>query len=323
MAGHLIHVGYAKAGSTFLQRWFALHPALAYAPGAIGGFRDVYEICHAPETREAYRVTSTEALSFPYRGAGAHGVLRSADEYTPPDRIKEAQAAVCAALRDLFPGSRILIVTRGFRAMIASGYSQYVRTGGTKSLDAMCRSLADPAAGRNDYYDFDYLIGLYEAAFGAEAVIVLPFELLRDDPLRFLAEIETRLGLPHADTEIGRENPSLSPEALYWYPRFARLVAAAMTAFGPRAAAWAHRRYAALTLHDRLRPAVRLLARLRPGRRVTSADVPAHVLRCCVGQATRLRENPLYAPYAAEYLWNVDRPTPETTPRRAAAPARG
>jgi hypothetical protein len=35
---HLIHIGYAKAGSKFLQRWFEAHPDLAYRTAGLGGF---------------------------------------------------------------------------------------------------------------------------------------------------------------------------------------------------------------------------------------------------------------------------------------------
>jgi|GEM_PF-5080405 len=44
MRGHLIHIGFPKSGSTFLQEWFRQHPQLFYAPGGLGGFYNVYEI---------------------------------------------------------------------------------------------------------------------------------------------------------------------------------------------------------------------------------------------------------------------------------------
>src|SRR5262249_13996826 len=73
MTGHLIHIGYAKAGSTFLRSWFAQHPQLAYAPGGIAGFRDVYSMVEAsasPGLQPLYRVTSAEAFATPVVGFG-------------------------------------------------------------------------------------------------------------------------------------------------------------------------------------------------------------------------------------------------------------
>jgi hypothetical protein len=43
-----------------------------------------------------------------------------------------------------------------------------------------------------------------------------------------------------------------------------------------------------------------------PGRRVIEADFPPGYGLRCKGNADSLRNDPLYAPYAAEYLWNED-----------------
>ena len=307
MAQHLIHVGYPKAGSTFLQAWFEQHPELRYAPGGVGGFRDVYAMCRMPDTSYRYYVTSSEGLSTPHGSTGGLQLEGGGERGGLPERIKEAQADVCTLLRTLFPGSRVLLVTRGFRDVILSGYSQYVRSGGTQHLDGMIRDLADRLADdAGHYYDYDYLVGLYAAAFGAENVIVLPYELLRDDQPRFLAVLEERLGLSHREVQLGRVNASLSPEELYWYPVISRAVSAAASRLGGRRSARVYRWYVRGTFESRLRPLVRLLERVKPGRRVSVKDFPENVLRYCEGKASRLRGDPLYAPYAAEYLWEEE-----------------
>lgn len=304
MARHLIHIGYPKAGSTFLQAWFARHPALRYATGGLGGFGDVYQLCREPDTRCAYYVTSYEGLSSPNQSAGEILLSDGTEMRTPAEDFRRAQADVCAVLRDLYPDARILVVTRGFRGIIMSGYSQYVRTGGAQRLDEMCADLARrPEAQGVAHYDYDHVIGLYARAFGDENVIVLPYELLRDDAARFLAELEARLELPHVEIAVGRENASLSPEALYWYPRLSRVVQAVAARLGERWSRALRRRHVRLTFDDRLRPLVRMLGRVWPGRRMTGADFPVEVLHHCAGQAERLRGDPLYAPYAADYLW--------------------
>ncbi|MDQ3918109.1 MAG: hypothetical protein M3348_06490, partial [Acidobacteriota bacterium] len=233
MAQHLIHVGYAKAGSTFLQAWFAAHPELRYAPGGLGGFDGVGELAQASGETYRYYVTSYEELSLPLRsGGGVH--LDYADALPAPETgAKEKQANVCAVLRSLYPGSRILIVTRGFKGLIMSVYSQCVRLGTRLQLDGVCREFSECLRVDDDHYwDFDYLLRLYGAAFGAENLIVLPYELLRDDQERFLATLEARLGVGRARIEIGRLNPSLSPEELYWYPLISRAVSAASSRLG-------------------------------------------------------------------------------------------
>ena len=220
MAQHLIHIGYPKAGSTFLRAWFERHPELRYTPGGLGGFHNVYEIARPEETTHKYYVTSSEELSSPHKSAGGVPFEMSMRWMEHSARIKKDQADVCSVLKSLYPGSRIIIVTRGFKGIIISGYSQYVRAGGVlgTSKPVSDSVLSDAYHYVYQYYDFDYLIQLYAEAFGEDNLIILPYELLRDDQDKFLSVLEEKLGLEHVDIKLGRLNPSLSPEELYWYP---------------------------------------------------------------------------------------------------------
>jgi hypothetical protein len=308
MARHLIHIGYPKAGSTFLQAWFERRPDLRYAPGGLGGFYNAYELARPSGAVYQYYVTSFEGLATPHESAGGVRLEFGGAEPERVDRIKEDQAGVCALLKSLYPSSRVLIVTRGFRGMIVSAYSQSVRMGGRLHLDGMCRKLAERLSDDSrHYYDYDYLVRLYAEAFGEENLIVMPYELLRDDQDGFLAALEGRLGLEHAEIEIGRVNPSLSAEELYWYPVISRAVAAAASRLGDARFKRVYRWYVGKTLDNRLRPFIKVLGRLRPDRRITEADFPADILRHCEGKANRLKGLPLYAPYAAEYVWGEER----------------
>jgi hypothetical protein len=223
MSEHLIHIGFPKTGSKFLQHWFADHPEIVFDPVGIGGCRDVYELVRqaaAPGRQAACRVTSFEGLVTPDVSAG---LLRGDEEWEGRRSDDEAQQRTCATLAALFPCAWILLVTRGFRSIMLSGYSQYVRSGGTR--DFQVSGAADPLLverGRHAW-NYDAVIGLYEAAFG-ERLIVLPFELLRDRPGAFTAEIERRLGLGHFAPAPQPLNPSLSAEGLRWYPRLTRLI---------------------------------------------------------------------------------------------------
>jgi hypothetical protein len=216
MAGHLLHIGFPKAGSTFLQAWFERHPELCYQPGGLGGFYNAYELARPSGADCKFYVTSFEGLSTPSAEAGMLRPDYELAERETDEMRREYQAAVCERLRSLYPGSRVLVVTRGFKGIILSGYSQYVRTGGHRHLRDVCLQITEGRPeGNLHFYDFDYLIRLYGEAFGAENLIVLPYELLREDQAGFLAVLEERLGLAHAEFELGRVNPSLSPEELY------------------------------------------------------------------------------------------------------------
>jgi hypothetical protein len=303
MTRHLIHIGYPKAGSTFLQAWFERHPELCYITGGLGGFHNVWQVSRSFDETYKYYVTSCEDLSTPHKSSGGIKLAYGGAEPFDDDRRKEKQARVCSVLKSLFPQSRILIVTRGFKGLIVSGYSQIVRTGGRVHLGEMCRQYAIGLQDESyNHYDFDYLLRLYGEAFGEENLIVLPYELLRDDQEKFISVLEERLGLRHVEIKLGRVNPSLSPEELYWYPVISRLVSAGASRLGPVWFPKVYRRYVRLTLDNRLRPLIRLLRLLKPDKKITDADFPVEIMSHFEGKATRLKADPLYAPYAAEYL---------------------
>jgi hypothetical protein len=305
MPRHLIHIGLPKAGSTFLQEWFARHPQLQYSSGAMGGFHSIYEVARVREIECAYYVTSAEELTSPHEDAGSIPLDLGRRRGIAPEPVQVRQAAVCATLRALFPGSTVLLVTRGFRALQRSGYSQYVKAGGIQGVHARFAGQPGSRIPQPGYHHrhMDFLIGLYREAFGAENLIVLPYELLRDDQNRFLSVLEERLGLEHVEVEIGQLNPSLSPEELHWYPVISSAVARLTLRMGETWFRRVYPRYVALTLENRLAPLIRLLARTAPGRRVTDADFPENMMEQYLGTAESLRADPLYAPYADEYLW--------------------
>ena len=304
MTRTLIHIGYPKAGSTFLQSWFEQHPELFYKPGGIGGFRDVYELARPLYKDFKYFVSSYESLSMPSNSAGRIKLIYGGAEVDDDDHTYRSQLQVCTALKSLFPESTILIITRGFKDIILSGYSQYLRVGGVKSLDELCRDIARQVREETlHFYDFDRLISIYRSAFGRENVIVLPFELLRDDKVQFLSTVEERLGLDHHDISIDQLNPSLSPSELYWYPRISRVVSGTASRLGAGRFKRIYTWYVKKTLENKFSSLVRVLNILKPGRSTTRADFPVEILEDFRGLAESLRELPEFAPYGSDYLW--------------------
>ena len=295
MTGHLIHIGYPKAGSTLLRQWFAEHSQLAFAAEGIAGCRNVHELARSTGRGDVlYRVTSSESFSLPMADVGELDLDHARMLSTA---MRPAQAEICSRLAGLFGAARILIVTRGFRAMILYAYSQYVRTGGTEDLETLLAVAARAIAEQGDY---DGLIGLYAEAFGEANVIVLPYELLRDDAERFVGEIERRLGLSHVPAPAMRLNPSLSPSEMRWYPRLTRRMRGL-----PVPAALRRRlldRYLRALRADRLARFPHLLQRLRPLAPVTADPIGEEMLDLFRGKTERLRGNPLYAPYRQEYF---------------------
>ena len=302
MARHLIHVGFPKSGSTYLQHWFALHPDLSYEPGGLAGLDSVYGVARlaaVPHKPYRYRVTSYEGLSAPQANAGWSLDYRP-DGLPPAARQKHA----CTILAELFPNATILIVTRGFRSMILSSYSQYLRVGGNLPLvDLLLPAEGSQIQGdgltpAGQYWNYDRLIEEYRVAFGTDNVIVLPYELLRDNPGEFTAHVERRLSLQPFSCEIGQLNPALSGEELAWYPLLAKSARLLPTKL--------FKLYRNAAFSGRLRGFISLLQRVRPLEPVSGASLPQTIVEKYRGWAESLRDEPLFASYHADYL--LDRP---------------
>jgi hypothetical protein len=297
--GHLIHIGYPKTGSNFLRRWFKAHPQLAYAEGGIAGYRDVYEIARQaadPNPGVLYRVTSCESLSTPHPYVGSAEIDYEQLARSP---MGPAQAQVSETLGALFPNAKILVVTRGFRSAMLSKYSQYVRTGGEDDLLTMAGRVYGPAGLEHDPWNYDTVVALFRAAFGENSVMIMPYELLRDDATGFVKILSAKLGIDSLPPSAERLNPAVSAVELAWFPPITRFVRRAP--LGPF-----RRRFVSLYLralfNDRLSHMVRLMQSVRPRLPVDGTDIPDSIFEPCRGRNLCLRGNPLFAPYARDYL---------------------
>lgn len=297
--GHLIHIGYPKTGSSLLRRWMAAHPQLQYADRGIAGFHNILEaaaLSAAPRDGVLYHVTSSEVLALPHIFAGRRHVDY---ERVKTTSMAKAQARACAMLAALFPSAHVLIITRGFRSMILSSYSQYIRSGGHASLE-------EAFEGGWEAWNYDYLIHLYSDAF-ADRVIVMPYELLRDDQETFTRALENRLGLEHLAMLPDRVNPALSPVDLAWYPRLTRLVRSLPVGEIIRSALYALHVHAMLT--NRYGGLFAMLQRVHPIPPIMAADLDDKILEAFVGKAECFRNNPLFAPYHSDYLIRAESAT--------------
>jgi hypothetical protein len=294
--GHLIHIGYPKTGSNFLRRWFETHPELAFTPRGIAGFSDINALVReaaAPTSTPRYRVTSAEALAIPTSSVG----LPQVDYDTLLGSVlTDAQTAACGLLAGLFPGAHILIVTRGVRSLMLSSYSQYVRTGGHMTIGDLWR-----IEQARSPWDYDSLIAQYRHAFGEANVLVLPYELLRDDPAAFLRAIAGPLGLSDGPMPTARVNESLSATEMAWYPRLGRAIR-----WLPAGRGTAQRLLTRAGRSNRLRGLIALLQRAQAQVPVTADVLTDEAVERWAVPPHSLRENPHYRAYASDYF--PDRP---------------
>lgn len=293
--GHLLHVGYPKTGSKFLQQWFEAHPDIAFSQWGIAGFADSHSMMAAAGGLEPARwhATSHEALLTPlarYSDLGADLVGLPA---------RDGQRRACAMLAGLFAGAHILIVTRGYEALLRSFYAELVIGGAGYAFDEYCDALLAQVEAGADVFHFDSALDSYAAAFGEERLLVLPYELLRDLPDAFFGAIEARLGIRPAPIPSGRVRRSPPEGRLAAYRRMTRWVRAIP---GPgnlrRRMA---RSYVAASRTGRLAGIAAAVERLG-GSSAGGEAVPPRLIEALSGRSERLRAIELYRDYAAEYL---------------------
>lgn len=296
MPGTLLHIGYPKAASSFLQRWFWEHPQLRYVHQGISGFHRSVELQEYARTpgpgTTAYYVTSDEDLSF------WKGPLDPVGQRLASYDVKAHQARTCGVLAEVFPAATVLVITRGFASAIGSAYSQYLAVGGLLPFSSL---LDEHLAMMVEFWDYTWVIGLYEQAFGEEQVIVLPFESIRDDPRAFLSDLERRLGLEPMAPDVERVKPSLPPEHQEGYRR---LSVAVERSVRPLPRRWRNFVYGAYS--DRLKQGgfarARHVAERIGGQRGAHPPQEARLREVFSGRAAVLEHRSEYDTYRDDYF---------------------
>jgi len=200
----LIHIGYHKTATSWLQlhlfgrrdRGFApLAPGDGLAPPKAAKFLSRYFI-YDEENKllSPFRSRSDEIRDFL---AG----------FEPPERCVPVISAenlsgnphsggfnakiIAERLAKSLPDARIFIVIREQTTMILSVYFQYLRKGGTSSLRSYMSQEFDGRLPGFAPGNFEYhrLIEHYHGLFGRENVLVLPYEIFRDDGPGFVSEL--------------------------------------------------------------------------------------------------------------------------------------
>lgn len=196
----LIHIGYHKTGTTWLQeelfnradygfcRWTrdrkyvhrAFVPTSPFAAIPEDTLAELNQEQEVAVSRNCTFVISHERLSG-YPPAG--GV----DQRTIADRLAAH-----------FPDARILIVLREQASAIRSMYSQYISDGGDLPLR---RFLFPPQPNLNRipgfdfaFFCYDQLIEYYTSIFGKNNVLALPYELMQADQATFARRVCQHVG---------------------------------------------------------------------------------------------------------------------------------
>lgn len=297
MQPHLIHIGFPKCASTFLQAWFAAHPQIKYKFdffGGIGGAVDLVDHNLTEPNPRICRVTSCELLSVPNNSSPAYYFVMP-----EPDLQRAREIRICAELAAMFPAAKILIVTRNQHDLLVSACSELIKHGGD-DIAAFLGQFETEHFRTASPFDFGRALKLYQKYFPGR-VLAMPYELMVDDRTAFLNAIAAFIGVDAFDIPDSRVNSSLTPEQLYWYPRIARLIR--------RVPSWriASRLLAihrTLIARDGWRVPLKLLRRFF-GPKATRVTIPAALEGRLKIDCEALLASELYAPYRERYRGSV------------------
>ena len=198
MKGLLVHIGYHKTASSWLQQHlFNNHQCGFTSPFSVAEISNYLISPHALDFNPKECKTIFSSLIAAALSEGLVPVISSERLSGNPHSGGYDTKELADRLSQVFPKSRVLIVVREQKSMILSTYKQYVRTGGPCKLKTYLHPPLDVKIPLFSFKYFEYhrLIQYYMKAFGDERVLVLPFEYFVQSPLEFVGRIMEFSGL--------------------------------------------------------------------------------------------------------------------------------
>ena len=198
----LIHIGLRKSGTNWLRhnlfgrddRGFCV-PGDMTIPGPVRGrafkqlFMDSKDRLVPDEEFDAEALRKQlDPLVVP---AGKRAVFTAGRLGGHPFSNGFDRGQICNRIKQVFPNARILIVIREQRSMILSSYIEHLECGGGNSLKRYIDGKSDTSSPTLTYHFFKYdrLVRLYQSAFGAENVLMLPMEMIGAAPQDYIDRI--------------------------------------------------------------------------------------------------------------------------------------
>lgn len=223
-AAMIIHVGYHKTGSTFLQSLVFPRLDVDYVPLD----EDLLKLVERPSSDfqpDAFRdaIAREAAERRGSRAPGATTLISNEELSGHPHGWREVDPfATARNLHAAWPDARIVICIRNQFDYLLSLYAFRVAVKGYESRGLREFLVEEGRRGLFAKVEYDQLIGQYIGLFGRDRVLVLPLELLKKRSAEFLRRLEAFIGLPiPPDVDLGRqvnESTRLAPVLRFWRP---------------------------------------------------------------------------------------------------------
>ena len=194
----VIHIGYPKTASGWLQNGILKDEQVGFfAPWGAPSSEAIAQFL-IPNTFRYSGEQARQVFKPGLQEAAKRGLVPIlSHEHLACNQIRGRYNGkdVADRIHAAFPEARILIFIREQKSMILSSYRQYIRgsNGGVATIQqvvgAELRKRGFEAICRLDYLEYDLLITYYQKLFGADKVLVLPFELTKKQPKNVLNKI--------------------------------------------------------------------------------------------------------------------------------------
>lgn len=184
----VIHIGYHKTASTYLQTEVFPKLPVNYLFFA-GEDRWILEMLQSSNTPDKAKVFAwiQQQVTAKY-GHSRHPVTVLSHEALsghPHGYPVISQVTIAKNLKTIFPDAVILIVVRNQYDYLLSTYTYRVAVKGYENR-AFSKFLEEEGTkGLFEHLEYERLVALYQDLFGKDSVTVVPMELLRSDPVQF------------------------------------------------------------------------------------------------------------------------------------------
>ena len=206
----ILHVGFHKSGSTFVQNYFEKHPDIFFSREVLKDFISDYhaEIPQVESLVEQDFIFLSD-MRLTVNSWGQSEFERVNSNGLSLNDIRKVQKEIALKLKERFPQAEVLITTRDKEQLLDSLYSQYLLNGGRKSV------LKFKADSKNIeiLFDYGYIIVLYREIFGAKQVHQFSFNKLKENSSKYVEEICSINDFPFKNDNFKIVNESLSKTA--------------------------------------------------------------------------------------------------------------
>jgi hypothetical protein len=206
----LIHIGYHKTGTTWLQQELFVHSNEIFEPvsdrnthqsllGRLffthknGYLLSPFEFDKDHVVREYHRIASRDDRDFINKiPVVSHERLCGNPHFSGFDSRE-----IVHRLKGVFPNGKVLIVIREQKSMYLSNYYQYLSMGGALGIERYHHNPYDRKGPGFSPEHFIYLplVEEYYKAFGKENVLVLPYEMFSREPNIYFGYIGQLIGM--------------------------------------------------------------------------------------------------------------------------------